>query len=199
MDLHKIALMMLFCSFVSCSPGRRIDNIMIQKSHMELIQDDSIIWFSTTDNKPDARKDVVYFSYFKNGIKYVQGHYNGKLLNGKYQLMGRDHNIILRGEFNNGLKHNEWVSWHGNGLIESVETWKYGKLNGKTMHYDETGNLVLEGRYFNDSYHGKWVYYHDSSVVNVEEYRKGKLIKKREKKLKSTRKSESAEEVEPLL
>jgi antitoxin component YwqK of YwqJK toxin-antitoxin module len=196
MQLRIVYFMPLF--IISCSPSRQIDRIFVQNNQSELIRGDSIIWFSTTGNKPVPRKDLVYFSYFKNKIGSSQGHYNGRLLNGNYQLMNRNHKVVAKGEFVDGLMHNEWIKWHGNGLIASVENWRYGRLNGRFQKYDEAGRLLLEGRYKNNLYDGKWVYYQDDNSTHVEEYKKGELFEKKQKQSRKDKKITKTEDYETV-
>src|SRR5688572_18756418 len=79
---------------------------------------------------------------------------------GFYQY-GRKHGIWLEkepgqgksvsGEYFNHRKEGLWTQLDTNGMIESVHTWKDGKLHGKFMLYDGDGEKVNEGLYRNDT------------------------------------------------
>ena len=49
------------------------------------------------------------------------------------------------------LKEGEWTQLDTNGLIESIFTWKDGKLDGKFFFFDSTGQKVNEGLYRSDA------------------------------------------------
>jgi len=53
------------------------------------------------------------------------------------------------------LKDGQWTQLDTNGLIESIYTWKDGKLNGKFFLYDSTGQKVNEGIYQADTLVGE--------------------------------------------
>jgi hypothetical protein len=97
------------------------------------------------------------------------------LLNGSFQSYWDDGSIRAQGNYQDGQKHGmwlesepgrgksalglyegeskegEWTQLDTNGLIESIYTWKNGKLDGKFLLLDSTGQKINEGLYRSDS------------------------------------------------
>jgi TonB family protein len=83
---------------------------------------------------------------------------------GIYQY-GRKHGMWVESEpgrgksssglYDSELKDGEWTQLDTNGLIESIYTWKDGKLHGKFFLFDSTGQKINEGIYRSDTLVGE--------------------------------------------
>ncbi|MFO7723378.1 MAG: hypothetical protein R6V49_09190 [Bacteroidales bacterium] len=85
--------------------------------------------------------------YYDNGVKRVEGYFSGN------------------------ERHGRWNSWHENGQLWSVATYRDGKLHGKQTVYFPSGNKFYEGAFENGLRTGTWTFWdEDGKVVNTREY-----------------------------
>lgn len=161
-------------------------------------------YFLLGQEKIRLKSDVYYFWYENNSIKINQGDYKGRLLDGKYEIVNRDGNLITKGEIRKGLKVNEWKDWHSNGDLLSVYNWTKGYKTGNFKKY-KTGSLIEEGFYLrnhkngpykkfendtliekgiykNGFLDGKIIRYANDTILSVTKYKKGKEAVGKEKK-----------------
>lgn len=120
-----------------------------------MIEEDAVKYFST---RP-------YYSYFKDKINRTQGGSTGKLLHGTYQKFSSGEVLVEQGEFKYGLKTKLWKSWHPNGNLKSVTTWKKGEQNGLFEEYNEKGLLVRRGKYKAGKLAGKVNQFEDGVAI----------------------------------
>lgn len=55
----------------------------------------------------------------------------------------------------------EWISYHNNGEVMSLECHIDGKKNGYFTYYFDNGQKMSEGRYQNDKKIGRWCYWNE--------------------------------------
>ena len=112
----------------------------------------SIEYRKKSGNQNDKR---YYYWYDGTTIQSTQSGFNGHLLDGEYsESQYPQNNILCKGTFKNGLKNGEWLSWHPNGKIKSIENWKYGLLHGEQYTYDEKG-ICRTGVYYDHGHRCK--------------------------------------------
>lgn len=156
------------------------------------------------EKKIKPEKGKFYHYYVGNVIQATESVFQGKVLDGKYLHVRRDKTMIEKGLFDKGLKSGEWITWHGNGHIRTINHWKDGKRDGIYNEFYANGQLHRSGAYKEDRLHGKVeVFDQAGNKILVEQYKQGELKKektkgkaKKEKKenKKKTKKREKADE-----
>ena len=67
----------------------------------------------------------------------------------------------VQGNYKNGKKEGEWVSYDDNGQLLGKGSFKNGKRDGEWAYYHD-GQLWNKGNYKNGKKEGEWVKYHDN-------------------------------------
>ena len=157
---------------------------------------------------------IHYYWYYNNAIHINQGGYEGKLLDGVYQVTSKDGKLITRGNFKKGVKVGKWKKWNTKGQLLNVSNWvngyqsglsktfedgmlvatnayAKGKLNGVSKRF-KNDTLLEKNHYKKGLLHGKQIVYQNDTVANEVNYRLGKEISPKEKKAK-TKKEKSPE------
>ena len=127
-----------------------------------------------------VRPDVYYTWYLRNNFTSTQGGYEGALLHGAYTKILRDNTLLEKGQFREGLKDGEWITWHDRGGMEGVSRWDQGKQQGDQSSYDAAGMLQQSQTFRNGEQHGKetvYLPYPGSSIKTrqVRTWKKGAL------------------------
>ncbi len=160
-------------------------------------------YFLLEKEKIRLKPDVYYFWYENNSIKINQGDYKGRLLDGKYEVVNRDGNLITKGQISKGLKINEWKKWNASGHLLAISHWKKGRQTGSFKTYNngslieegfylmnhkngtykkfENDTLIEKGTFKNGVLQGKVTQYANDTVLGITTYKKGKVIIKKEK------------------
>lgn len=113
----------------------------------------------------------TYTWYDNVSIHETVGGYSGYLLDGKYEeFYFPSNNLCMSGEFKNGLKTGEWISWSEKGLLKERTSWINGVLNGKKNIYAEDGTLM----YIEVYRHGKLRTTRKIGTLNKGENKPGK-------------------------
>ncbi len=90
---------------------------------------------ATQDFSGKVRPDVYYTWYLRNSFTSTQGGYEGTLLHGSYTKILRDNTLLEKGQFREGLKDGEWITWHNQGATEGISRWDRGKPTGRTAQF----------------------------------------------------------------
>lgn len=101
---------------------------------------------------------------------------NEPVLNGNYErtYSGK---LIEKGEFINGVKNGEWITYSKKGSLIRKYNYVNGALNGKVELYYLDGKPKLIGEFENGNKIGKWTYYTNKGKVRIEgEYESNKPI-----------------------
>jgi hypothetical protein len=114
----------------------------------------------------------TYYWYASNQLHSSQGAYDGRLLDGSYQLSGRNRAIRIQGNFKKGKRDGRWLQWHDNGNLKTIEHWRQSRLHGIYQLFDPSGNRLASGTYKNGLRNGRWQVQETSQVVRVR-YKKG--------------------------
>ena len=94
-------------------------------------------------------------SYWDDGSIRSQGIYQYGRKHGMWVESEPGRGKSSSGHYASELKDGEWTQLDTNGLIESIYTWKDGKLNGKFFLFDSTGQKKNEGIYQADTLVGE--------------------------------------------
>jgi antitoxin component YwqK of YwqJK toxin-antitoxin module len=106
-----------------------------------------------------VRPDIYYTWYLRNNFTSTQGGYEGTLLHGSYTKILRDNTLLEKGQFREGLKDGEWITWHDRGATEGISQWDQGKQQGDQSSYDAAGMLQQSQTFRNGKQHGKETIY----------------------------------------
>ena len=162
--LFAIALVQF--SFCHCQEYERV-----------IVINDSTYFLSTTNKSEMKTKDTLSYYWLHNQtIGRTQGSYFGKLLDRKFYCINQDGNLILEGEFEDGIKNGSWKKWNKSGELVEELNYQDGLLEGSafrvvndsTRHNFEYKRGLLNGKYFEIV---------NDEVKRVLSYRKGKIKK----------------------
>lgn len=78
---------------------------------------------------------------------------------GMQEIMGKDGNLLMRGEMRDGKRHGPWNSYFPNGAVRSSATYERGVQVGATEVYHETGAIYYRGQYHADKQVGEWTFH----------------------------------------
>lgn len=180
---------------------------------------DSSIRFSVLTESPDLEpdQDKEYYWFSQNQVHHNKGGYFGKLLHGDYHLFDNDKRLIVKGAFDKGLRVGKWMEWYSNGVIASMQEWRKGSLHGEVIRYNYDGIIRSVEKFGNGKKVGLHVFYSDEGKVLkttayrkdvkhgketmfinqaplVYRYKKGVLLKQKDKSGSRSSKSKTSEE-----
>lgn len=118
---------------------------------------------------PDA---IVETSLVPSGASIVA--YDAIEGMGKAEVRSGDQ-LSMEGDTKNGLKHGSWVTYSNTGAVESVTTYYLGKKQGVNLNFDRQGYLQNKMYYHNDELHGEFKAFKRSRLIELRNYRFGKL------------------------
>lgn len=104
----------------------------------------------------------------KNGIIYVKGEsspFTGVVKDKKNREYYRD-----------GVPHGKWLTFYSNGVLKSIENWKYGKLNGKYVLYNKDGDKMMENNYSDGRDEGRFQLFYPDGKLRMEGYFKNGTV-----------------------
>lgn len=124
----------------------------------------------------DIKPDRKYAWFSGNQIRYTQGGYSGKMLNGIYNEFYGTKGLKTQGIFEMGLKSGKWKSWGEDGILDSIVNYSSGKPNGKFEKYDQEGVLQERGKYYDGQLNGKLEKWISAESIQVIRYKKGRVM-----------------------
>jgi antitoxin component YwqK of YwqJK toxin-antitoxin module len=120
----------------------------------------------TEKKSSKSNYELAYYWYDKGIINTTIGAYTGYLLHGEYLRFKKNSKDILeKGSFKNGLKSGIWMIWQEDGRLDSVSTWKKGKLNGESITYNDD-NLIVTRLKFKKGIQNGLQYYYEGGVLS---------------------------------
>lgn len=137
---------------------------------------DTLVKFNITENPEDIKTDLSkeYYWFKVDKIDHTQGSYIGKRLDGDYEVINqKDKSVVRKGQFTEGLKSGQWLSWYTNGKLESAYEYKEGVKTGDFLLQNKNGKPTLQGTYADDALDGKITYYRADTVYQVLRYKMG--------------------------
>jgi len=121
---------------------RRMERQGINRTHITFVKGDTVQRFTITDARPSPILGRFYYWQGPSQILRTTGAYDGKLLNGPYQLTSRNGNLLVSGSFHKGLKTGLWRTWQPDGIPITSAHWRRGRQRGKAEMYDDKGQLI---------------------------------------------------------
>lgn len=178
-----ISIILLLLTFFQVK-AQKIELITHRKIMIQ--HNDSSVECSVLNTKKKVRVKTMttYYWYDKDKILMNQGGFGEKLLDGKYQVLTRNRQLITEGFFKGGTKMGDWKKWNTTGQLLEVFHWSKGQRNG-TYQLFNNGSVVEKGCYKNDLLHGKQLAYQKDTTI-VTTYKQGKIVPPKEKKEKAT-------------
>ncbi len=141
------------------------------------------VLLSATDIEHD--NSATYYSYYQDEVHATQGGHAGRLLHGPYEVLGPDNQLLITGNFREGLKDGLWKYWHDNGKLKATEEWKHGRQHGLSETYNADGQLVERFNYRQGQLHGKQYTYENGEVTSVKKYKNGEWTEEEAKEPKA--------------
>lgn len=93
---------------------------------------------------------VYYYWFENNSIFYNQSGISGFLLHSEYTVKDSKGRMIVKGQFEMGLKTGIWKYWHPNGVLKKAEKFEKGMLVKILEEYDSAGNnLIIKKSFLN--------------------------------------------------
>jgi antitoxin component YwqK of YwqJK toxin-antitoxin module len=80
-----------------------------------------------------------------------------------------DGSKLLEGEYVDGLREGEWLSWFPDGSIWSKGYFSKGKRTGKSWVYHPNGQLYMKGTYENGHKIGLWLVFDEEGNVEAQQ------------------------------
>ncbi|WP_452223473.1 toxin-antitoxin system YwqK family antitoxin [Lacinutrix chionoecetis] len=163
----------LFIILLITSCGASKDSIHKKKIQTTQFKED----FSVTKESTFPKKDKTYYWYKSNEIHQSNRDYSGDILHGNYTKYYINNQLAEKGQFDFGLKTNQWKSWFENGQVKSIKNYSNGKLNGEFVLYSNKGEVLTSGRYYNNKKSGQWIDYISKDTLN---YKQGIIVNKKD-------------------
>lgn len=83
-----------------------------------------------------------------------------------------DGSRLLEGNYENGLREGEWLSWYPDGSIWSKGYFSKGERDGKSWVYHPNGKMYMKGSYQHGKKIGLWlVFDEEGNVVGQNEFK----------------------------
>lgn len=117
-----------------------------------------------------------YAWFSGNQIRWTQGGYSGRLLDGIYNEFYDTKGLKTQGTFEMGLKTGKWKNWGEDGILDSIVNYSSGNANGRFEKYDQEGILSERGSYRNGQLDGKLEKRVSADSIQVIRYKKGKVV-----------------------
>jgi hypothetical protein len=100
---------------------------------------------------------------------------------GLQEIMGKDGNLLMKGELRGGKRHGPWASFFPNGMVRSRATYEQGLQVGATEVFHENGSIYYTGQYHLDKPVGEWLFHDpEGTLVKTVEYDSAGVILKQE-------------------
>jgi antitoxin component YwqK of YwqJK toxin-antitoxin module/Tfp pilus assembly protein PilF len=148
---------------------------------------------TNTESFFDDKGEMTAYSYFDHeGNKYFEEKYKGgELKSGlqyqanspkpteatiskkPFQIKNFDGSQRVAGDFDKGLKTNEWKYYYNNGVMRLKEGYKFGKQEGVAFAYNRNGSISNITNYVNDTINGIYEGYDNGVRDRVYSYVKG--------------------------
>jgi len=128
-----------------------------------------------------GKDDAAWQGLLEEVIDNEDGTFTKQLFHADYTLWVESEVRKLPNQ--NYQTHGEQKTYHKDGYLESVETFRNGLKHGKFISYNEKKEVTSEGEFKQDKKVGSWVYYFAlSKQIQVHEtyYDNGKLKSKKE-------------------
>lgn len=94
--------------------------------------------------------------------------YDDTKVDGEFKVYGTNGEILILGNFNNGLPEGRFIMYYSNGMINTIENYSQGNLNGIKLDYYPNNQLFNEGTFENNQVVGiNKVYNKDGLLIQT--------------------------------
>lgn len=90
------------------------------------------------------------------------------LLNGSYSEY-RNGKTSLKGQYADGAKTDQWITYDSTGTVTKVETYAFNKLNGPFISYWENGKIREQSNYTSGRRVGEWKLFYENGNLALKE------------------------------
>jgi antitoxin component YwqK of YwqJK toxin-antitoxin module len=118
------------------------------------------------NGKPDGK----WKWYYESGNVRKEDNFSSGKLNGPYVELSDSGQIIIKGDFEDGLEDGEWIYQAGDE--KEVGSYVAGKREGDWKHYFSNGELNFTGSYTEGNPNGEFITFYDNKKIKE----KGKYI-----------------------
>jgi len=170
-----LVLLLLHCKL---APGQKLPEWKTPNK-ITLISGDTVFVFTVKESgnlKPVFNR--TYYWFAQGQLHQSQGGVNGRLLQGEFIAQSRHNGLISKGNFQDGLKEGNWLSWYPTGVIKSKIFWQDGQRQGRFYEYTNYGTIAVKGTFKNDQLHGKWITYDRRKIIGRYRYKDGTLVQR---------------------
>lgn len=114
-----------------------------------------------------------YNYYTENIVKWIQVYIDNQIFSLNHFDIGGNKIYKKEYRFNKVINEQRFV---GNDVKISENHLKNGKLYGKSYAWNINGEIIRISNFYNDMFHGYQVYYCEGKLVEIKEYRYGKIL-----------------------
>jgi antitoxin component YwqK of YwqJK toxin-antitoxin module len=137
----KISLSLIVIFLITaCSP--KINSGKIGNYQVLLKESKANFYVEMLPGKRKLKKSLPYFGYKNNSIHSVMGQIMGKPLHGNYEELNFNGQLVLKGQFNKGLKNGTWLSYNSEGFLTKDLTYKNGDTVSVVNYYNNVGTVI---------------------------------------------------------
>lgn len=79
-----------------------------------------------------------------------------------------DGSKMMEGEYVDGLREGEWISWFPDGSVWSKGYFTKGKRSGKSWIYHPNGQMYMKGAYRDGAKTGMWIVFDENGIVETQ-------------------------------
>ena len=109
--------------------------------------------------------------------------YDG-FINQETVAKGKERYIKLSGNFEDGLRQGQWLSYYVNGQVKSVVNYEKGMAHGEFKSFNTKGDLEESGKFVNDLKEGEWLLKGGLTVVTFKNDKIISTVNKTRRQLK---------------
>jgi len=175
----KKLLTLLFSMLISINSYSEVELDTLSKKfcdHSSQVQLRGNLFYLPNQEKPYSGENLCI--YLVNGQYYNQGEIEEGLRQGTwfYWHENGQKDKILWFQFGNLISETKFL-YYGSDLIQSVETYKNGKLDGERTWWYENGQMKSEVKWKNGIKNGKFTSWHENGQIkNESNFKDGECI-----------------------
>lgn len=121
--------------------------------------------------------DNTITTYFSNGNKAFEAHYNKGLFQGSYTIYYSNAKKMVSKTFKDDEETGTTEKYFTNGKLQSTTEYLFDLKHGKSIEYNDAGVKISESNYYLSDLHGESITYDKAGkVLNQSQYYYGDLI-----------------------
>lgn len=98
---------------------------------------------------------------------------------------GKQRYMRVSGNFVNGLRDGQWISFYENGNVRDIAHYVANSLSGEYKSFDRKGEIIQSGQYLNDKKEGEWILEGGLRVATYQNDKVISVVKKTRRQLKA--------------